>query len=155
MDETDIFEMMIERARQARCEACGGSGPWVPCLRIDPGAVLMAEHHLKTWTEPFRAVADGRKGAELRRDDRVPAFAPGDVLYLHHWTPWRRFWDEAVCGVVTHVARGPHVPDGYAMLSLAAVRRTDRRHPEQVRTGMARVRGESPPAVVVARELTA
>lgn len=42
-------------------------------------------HRLKTWPEPFRAVLDGRKLFEVRRDDR--GFEVGDVLRLLEWDP--------------------------------------------------------------------
>lgn len=42
-------------------------------------------HHLKTWPEPYQAVADGRKRHEVRVDDR--GFAVGDELVLKEWDP--------------------------------------------------------------------
>lgn len=117
---------------------------------------MMAEHHLKTWAEPFHDVRRGLKLAELRLDDRSPRFEAGDVVFLHLWMPGVGFRDDAVCAVLSHVARGRHIPEGLAMLSLACVRPTDRRHPEQVRDGLSPVRAvEGEPSVVVARTVTA
>ena len=40
------------------------------------------EHELKVVPRFFGALAAGRKPFEVRRDDREPAFAVGDVLRL-------------------------------------------------------------------------
>jgi hypothetical protein len=45
----------------------------------------MRVHELKTWPGPFRALLDGFKTFELRRDDR--AYAVGDVLLLKEYDP--------------------------------------------------------------------
>ena len=42
-------------------------------------------HELKTWPEPFQAMADGLKRFEWRRDDR--GYAVGDLLRLREWDP--------------------------------------------------------------------
>lgn len=42
-------------------------------------------HALKTWPQYWRAVQDGSKTFELRRDDR--SFQVGDVLLLQEWDP--------------------------------------------------------------------
>lgn len=73
----------------------------------------MAEHHLKCWPEPFKALLEGTKTHEFRRDDRCPdcggdgffkgprlgdepcprckgwghGFAVGDVLVLKEFVP--------------------------------------------------------------------
>lgn len=52
----------------------------------DP-ALGPVRHRLKTWPEFFKAVADGRKKFELRKDDR--GFEPGDLLELVEFDPER------------------------------------------------------------------
>lgn len=47
---------------------------------------MNATHKLKTWPEPFRAILDGRKRHEFRRDsDRI--FMEGDTLVLQEFDP--------------------------------------------------------------------
>lgn len=88
----------------------------------------MTTHVLKIWPEPYRALLRGDKTAEFRKDDR--GFAVGDTLILQPWSP-KEFQpgvqqgylnDPAIHAKVSHVARGPHVPEGFAMLSLREVR---------------------------------
>ena len=45
----------------------------------------MADHHLKTWPEPFQAVWSGKKTHEVREFDRP--FAVGDTLRLFEYYP--------------------------------------------------------------------
>ena len=45
----------------------------------------MKTHELKTWPDPFRAMWQGHKAFELRRNDR--GFEPGDTLVLREWKP--------------------------------------------------------------------
>lgn len=40
------------------------------------------DHNLKTWPEFYRSILDGSKTFELRRDDREPRFAVGQMLNL-------------------------------------------------------------------------
>jgi ASC-1-like (ASCH) protein len=42
-------------------------------------------HNLKTWTEYFEAVCDGRKTFEIRKNDRD--FRVNDVLLLREYDP--------------------------------------------------------------------
>ena len=42
-------------------------------------------HYLKTWPAPFQEVLEGRKTAEVRRNDRP--FFVGDSLCLQEWNP--------------------------------------------------------------------
>lgn len=48
-------------------------------------AVIARTHDLKIWPKFYPAVADGRKRAELRRDDRD--FQMGDRLRLREFDP--------------------------------------------------------------------
>lgn len=43
----------------------------------------MKVHELKCWPEEFKAVSDGRKEFEMRRDDR--GFAEGDIVILREF----------------------------------------------------------------------
>lgn len=82
----------------------------------------MAEHLLKTWPEPFEALASGRKLFEFRRDDR--GFAVDDRLVLVEWDPATgKETGRALEAGVSYVLRGAFgVPDGFAVLSLVGVR---------------------------------
>ena len=82
-------------------------------------------HDLKTWPEPFVALAEGRKRFEYRRDDR--GYQVGDSLRLRQWV------NDAVGGYYTgaevrarvvYIARGPDfgIPDGFCVMSLSEVR---------------------------------
>lgn len=61
-------------------------------------------HQLKTVQPFFDAVRDGKKTAELRKDDR--GFQIGDVLVLREYdAKLRRYSGASVTVVVTHVLR--------------------------------------------------
>lgn len=100
------------------------------------GAVL---HELKCWPDNFEATLAGVKSFEWRRDDRVPPFDVGDMLWLREWRVcewceghgivlgsrcacWPRlgtYTGRAVLARVTYVLRGRFgVPDGYVVLGL-------------------------------------
>lgn len=51
-------------------------------------------HKLKTWPEPFKAVANGQKTHEIRVDDR--GFKVGDTLELLEW-------DQNLCEYTGHM----------------------------------------------------
>ena len=55
-------------------------------------------HELKTWTEYFLPVADGRKTFELRKDDR--GFRVGDILRLREYDPIGGSYTDAKLDVV-------------------------------------------------------
>lgn len=79
-----------------------------------------AHHELKTWLEPFQAVWDGKKLAEFRKDDR--GFAVQDYLELREWAPESQLYSgREVTARITHIARGPFIPEGFAMLSIKVV----------------------------------
>lgn len=98
-------------------------------------------HELKTWTEPFSAILDGRKRFEFRREDR--GFAVGDILYLREWdeacpecrreadrfkppafphvSHWSRGYTGRECRMrVTYIIIGPAfgVPEGFCVMSI-------------------------------------
>lgn len=71
-----------------------------PEFGLMPGFVIMGlrdpcpherlrepDHDLKTWPEFYRRVQDGSKQFELRRDDREPRFAKGQMLNLIYHEP--------------------------------------------------------------------
>lgn len=91
----------------------------------------MREHKLKTWTNVFDAVADGRKRFEWRRDDR--GYEVGDVLVLKRYLPpgdsdyhsgrFADYTDETERSTlrmrVTYILRGGFdVPPGYCVMSI-------------------------------------
>lgn len=132
----------MSRTRTVLCWACGEVAPdhtTATCPRrqlpgesdaaharrlrtVGGGAVGVMRapevHSLKIAPEPFEAVKRDLKTAEYRRDDREPRFEVGDVLLLREWTEDEGYTGRRTMRVVTHVARGPFIPDGYAMLSL-------------------------------------
>ena len=76
-------------------------------------------HVLKTWPDEFQAVADGKKTAEFRVDDR--GFNVGDDLILCEYDPnLRCITGRRVYVFVTHVVRGPAfgIPEGCVMMSI-------------------------------------
>jgi hypothetical protein len=81
----------------------------------------MKTHHLKTWPEYFRAVRDGSKTFEARRDDR--GFEVGDMLVLEEYDPDGVLADgysgQTETRVVTYILRGSeHMAQGYCILAL-------------------------------------
>ena len=91
-------------------------------------------HELKTWPEPFLAVACGHKTWEVRRDDR--GFMIGDVLVLELWDPspdefgprgYRRKGGGpdrvSLSFRVTYILHGGRfgVPEGYVVMSIEPV----------------------------------
>lgn len=102
---------------------------------------MMATHRLKTWPEPFEAIALGTKTFEFRRDDRSPPFGAGDWLNLVEWMPWPgpagggHFTGRLLAARVTYVARGPDfgIPEGSCVMSLAEITRYPRDRFEEYR----------------------
>lgn len=87
-------------------------------------------HHLKSWPENFRAVLSGRKRFEVRRDDREPRFAPGDVVFLHEYEPASSDIEGKISGLgytgrralyfIGYVERSPALPDGWCGFELVS-----------------------------------
>lgn len=85
-------------------------------------------HVLKCWPEPFRAVCDGRKRFEIRKNDRD--FRPGDRLVLEEWNPTtEKFTYDALEADVTYMVFGGQwgLPADICVMSLGnVVRRGDK-----------------------------
>ena len=78
----------------------------------------MARHDLKILPEHFQAVWDGRKRAELRKDDR--GFEVGDILALREWNG-EAYTGSGIAVRVTHILRNcPEygLADGFCILSI-------------------------------------
>lgn len=78
-------------------------------------------HELKIKSEHFQAVCDGRKKAELRKDDR--GYKVGDVLWLKE-VDGDKFTGRELAVQVTHILRNcPEygLADGYCILSIGSV----------------------------------
>lgn len=92
-------------------------------------------HELKVWLQYFAALESGVKTFEFRKDDRTPRFAVGDTLRLRETRPmdiseipgWalndgctegEAYTGRECTRVVTYVARGRLIPDGYCVMSL-------------------------------------
>lgn len=83
----------------------------------------VAYHPLKTWPVHFRAVWDGTKTAELRKDDR--AFRVGHLVCLKEYDPDKDTYSgRSVEARITHVVAGGFgLKDGYVMLSMKLINR--------------------------------
>jgi len=80
----------------------------------------MKTHELKIWPEYFRAVADGRKTFEVRRDDR--GFAVGDVLKLREWEPvGNRYTGRRVIVEVTYKLAGAPLAPCMCVLGISVL----------------------------------
>ena len=88
-------------------------------------------HNLKCWPESFRAIVSGRKRFEIRKDDRSPRFAPGDIVKLHEFDPFdddgdvpsmqaRGFTGRVVMMFVGYVSRSAALPDGWCGFELVS-----------------------------------
>jgi len=75
-------------------------------------------HYLKTWPEYYRAVADGRKRFEIRKDDR--GFQVGDRLVLQEYEPGSDLYTVRETTVrVTYILRSRQfLPEGYCAMSI-------------------------------------
>lgn len=79
------------------------------------------KHELKIKSEYFQAVWDGRKKAELRKDDR--GYKVGDILLLRE-VDGDEYTGSALAVQVTHILRNcPEygLADGYCILSIGSV----------------------------------
>ena len=113
------------------CQGCEQIPGAVHCMDEElPGRASVSPitddtrtHLLKTWPQYWRAVQDGTKTFELRRDDR--GFRVGDVLILQEWDPrWELYSGRELVRQVSYVVRdvptfGLH--DGFVVLGLGGV----------------------------------
>ena len=77
---------------------------------------------LKTWPEYFKAVCDGTKKFEYRKNDRD--FKVGDVLILQEFDPkTEKYTGGMIAKRVTYILESPYfgLPDGYCILSITDV----------------------------------
>jgi len=80
---------------------------------------ITAIHELKSWPDPFQALMDGTKRAEVRAMDRD--FAVGDLLYLREWNPVEEaYTGRHIFRQVTHITHPGeyNLPDGLGVLSV-------------------------------------
>lgn len=76
-------------------------------------------HTLKVRPEYFQALKDGRKKAELRKDDR--GFREGDKLYLREWEEKSGYTGRFLFADITHILKDLNeygLMDGYCILSV-------------------------------------
>lgn len=76
------------------------------------------KHDLKILAEHYLGQVRGWKTFELRKDDRVPRFEPGDELELFLWDPERGYRGPSVVVRATHVLRDcDGLAPGYCIMS--------------------------------------
>lgn len=95
-------------------------------------------HDLKTWPEPFAAVARGDKKHEIRRDDRD--FKVGDYLHLREYDPetgaytgrhlWRKIAYKTEGGTWS-------IPEGICVLSIEVERPDSIKHLAEIQADAA------------------
>lgn len=88
----------------------------------------MRVHNVKSWPHQFGAIIEGRKTAELRKNDR--GYQVGDRLLLREWDPFRNLYTgRSAKAEITHkldkdnvcaVSREALLPE-YAILSIKLV----------------------------------
>jgi ribosomal protein S17 len=78
-------------------------------------------HELKTWPEYFKAVKNGTKTFELRKDDRD--YKIGDILKLREYDPITESYTNQVCmRVITYILKGGvfGLQEGFVILGLGS-----------------------------------
>lgn len=79
-------------------------------------------HDLRIWPEYFERVLAGRKGYELRENDR--RFREGDALILREWDPDTEEYTGRIVTAVVEVVIGedfPGVEEGFVLLEIRPV----------------------------------
>jgi hypothetical protein len=82
------------------------------------GGDTMKVHQLKTWPEYFKALKDGTKNFELRKNDRD--FRVGDILYLKEYNPeTEAYTSRSLEFYVTYIIDGEWgLKEGYCAMAL-------------------------------------
>jgi hypothetical protein len=104
-------------------------------------------HFVKCWPDAFRALEDGSKRFEFRKDDRD--YKVGDLMRIAEWTPFEEYdYQRAVVKgeytgkellmEITYILRGGRfgVPDGYAVMSVRKSHRTQNVQKKGLRDGL-------------------
>lgn len=87
----------------------------------------MKVHVLKTWPSQYEAVQDGRKGFEIRKNDRD--FKEGDVIVLRKFMPGAAVGTGEYMGpslgpfLVGYVETGDCIPEGWCGFQLVKLGR--------------------------------
>lgn len=90
----------------------------------------MTPHEYKVWPDYYRAILEGRKKFEWRRDDRDPRPEVGDVLILREWIPddsapfdAGRYTGRSIHAPVTFTLRDGAfgLPEGFVVMSLGEI----------------------------------
>lgn len=77
----------------------------------------MTIHDIKIHEQFFDDVQSGAKKSELRHDDRN--YKTGDMLMIREYNPLiDSYTERVIMAVITHIYRGPNLPNDYAILSL-------------------------------------
>lgn len=77
----------------------------------------MTVHVLKCLGVYFDDICHGRKGFEVRNDDRVPAFETGDVVVLRNIESGPGYGATTIRRI-GYIARGECIPNGYCVFAL-------------------------------------
>lgn len=76
-------------------------------------------HELKCWAEYFHEIFTGRKGFEVRKNDRN--YQVGDTLILKEWLPnMEKYSGDEVTVKVTYILHGGQfgIEEGYCVMSI-------------------------------------
>ncbi len=74
-------------------------------------------HALKTWPEYYKAIIDGSKTFEVRKNDRD--YQVSDVLVLQEFDPKGGYTGEMVSKVISYILDNPQfIKEGYVVMGL-------------------------------------
>lgn len=128
----EIDQCLLPTCKAMRAALAGADGAGQAVRPTGEGSSQMAEpqstapakpredgpktHDLKTWPQFYRAVIDGRKTFEVRKNDR--GFAEGDTLVLREWKPdTKNYTGLGVCVRVNYLVELPCMP-GFVGMSI-------------------------------------